>query len=302
MAAQSRFRNFLTTNGELLTAVGALLSALGIVISIILSIYFYNPARSKPTLLVDPVRTTIVDSRFFPNSFLKLTNSDSVLIQSDVTALRVYFWNAGQQPIKPENVVQRLRIGLNDTAGKILDYKVLKVSRPDVVKIGLKPSENDPLRELLVEFNILEENDGFTCEVIYTGNPLSTVNLLGAIEGVRKIDNNETVFGNRIWSLMFWLVPSFLIVSVIIVFIFWHAVTLALRFAIWRHTILNTRNQSAASRSNLFSYYVARFIPHLSVVALIVAIMLISFIALFVLTRKYARVSIVESVPQDIKP
>lgn len=301
MAVESRFRKFLTTNGALFTFVGALLGAIGIVISIV-SINSSNPARSKPTLLVDPVRTTVVDSRFFPNSFLKLPNSDSVLIQSDITALRVIFWNAGQQPIRLENVIQPLRIGLNDTSSKILDYKVLKVSRPDVVKIGLKPSEKDPLRELIVEFNILEKNDGFTCEVIYLGNPLSTVNLLGAIEGVRKIDNNETVLGDRVWSLMFWLVPSFLIVSVITVFVVWNAVTLALRFAVWRHTTIENRNEPASSRSSLFSYYVARFIPHLSVVALIVAVILISFIGLIVLTREYARVTIMESVPRDIRP
>jgi len=281
--------------------VGALLSALGIVISIILSFYFYNPARSKPTILVHPVRTTIVDSRFFPNPFLKLTTSDSHLIQGDVTALRISFWNAGPQPIKPENVVQPLRIALNDTAGKILDYKVLKISRPDVVKIGLKPSENDPLRELSVEFNILEENDGFTCEVIYTGNPLSTVEPLGAIVGVRKIDNNETVLSNRVWRLMFWLILSFLIVFIIIVFVVWNAVTLALRFAVWRHAIIKNKNEPAVPRSNLLSYYVARFVPHLSVVALIVAAMLISFVGLIVITREYARVRIVESVPQDIR-
>ena len=107
------------------------------VVAVTIFIYFYNPTAERvPTLLVDPVRTTIINSTEFSSSSLKVMKNDNNLIKGDVTALRVYFWNAGKQSIKPENILQPLILSLNDVGGEILDYKILKVSRPDLVKIN----------------------------------------------------------------------------------------------------------------------------------------------------------------------
>lgn len=295
--AESKFRNFLTKYAALFGAVSLVLTAIGLVIT-------WNshvPAVQRiPTLIIDPVRTTIIDSKFFPNSFLKVTNPDNVLVQSDVTALHVYFWNDGKQPIKPSDVLQPpLRIVLDDTSGKILDYKVLKVSRPDVIKIGLKPNQENSPRELILDFNILEEGDGFSCQLLYAGNPSSTVNLLGGIEGARTIDNNEIVSNKRIRSEMYFLVPIFMIVFVIMSFIVWNAVKLAFRIAVWRQAIINDVDQSAAPKRNVFTKYVARFIPHLSVIVLMAAITLV---VLVLIKREFAHVNIMESVPKSIRP
>jgi hypothetical protein len=148
-------------------------------VAVMIFIYFYNPAAKRvPTLLVDPVRTTIINSSEFPNSLLKVIKNDNTPIKGDVTALRVYFWNAGKQSINSENVLQPLTLSLNDVGGEILDYKILRVSRPDSVKINLTPSNKTPIKDLLLEFNVLEENDGFSCQVIYAGKPSAQMEVL----------------------------------------------------------------------------------------------------------------------------
>ena len=272
--------------------LGIGVSVAGAVVGISISVYLYNPAVERvPTLLIDPVRTTIVSSKIFPDSALKVTRADNLPIQGDVTAVRVYFWNAGKQSIKPENILQGLTLTLNDVNGEILDYKILKVSRPDIVKIDLKTSGKNPARDLILEFNILEENDGFTCQIIYAGDPSADVNVLGVVEGVRIINSNETITGGRVWSEMVRLLPIFIITFIGSIIIVWNAVSIVFRIARWREPVINNRDKSV-------KYYVARFIPHLSLVALFVTVMLILFVAL---AREYARANIVEAVPQSIR-
>ena len=210
--------------------LGIGVSIAGAVVGIAISIYFSTPAVERvPTLLVDPVRTTIINSKFFPDSSLKVTRADNVLVQGDVTAVHVYFWNAGKQSIKPENILQRVTLTLNDVNGEILNYKILKVSRPNVVKIDLKPTGNNPARDLVFEFNILEENDGFTCQIIYAGDPSAAVTVFGVVEGVKKINTNENLTADRVWSEMVRLLPRFFITFIVSAIIIWNAVSIVFR-------------------------------------------------------------------------
>jgi hypothetical protein len=276
------------------------------VVGIIIAIYAYNPVPQRvPNLVVDPVRTTIINSKMFPGSSLKVIRGDNVVVKDDVTALRFYFWNSGKQSIKPDNILQSLSMSLNDANAEILDYKVLKVSRPDVIKIRLTPSDNNPSRELLLTFNILEENDGFTCQIIYAGNPSAELETSGVIEGVRRINGNETVSGGRFWSELLRLLPIYLVVVVgIAVFIY-----LAFRGVVW---LLFTKKEKgqAEGRTDIAEtageqkpkprkYYVVRAVSLLLAVGLILYVVYALFIHL---PEESARSRVLESVPSTIKP
>ena len=202
--------------------LGLVFGAVGIIISLY---SILSQAHRVPNLVVDPARITIVNSKLFPNSSLKVTKGDNAVVKDDVTALRVFFWNSGNQSIKSENVIQPLTISLNDANAEILDYKILKVSRPDVVKISVAPSEKSPIRELLFSFNILEKDDGFFCQIIYSGNPSVEVKTFGAIEGVKQINSNKTVSGGGFWSNLLRLLPICLIaIAGVAVFIYWRRI------------------------------------------------------------------------------
>ncbi len=277
------------------------MSLLGIVtsvISIVIALYLYNPVAERvPTLLVDPLRTTIIDSKLFPNSSLKVIQGNNVIVQDDVTALRFYFWNAGKQSIKQENVLRPLTVFLNDPAGKILDFKILKVSRPDVVNVKLTPSNKNPEKELLLEFNILEENDGIACQIIYAGNPSAELTPSGVVEGVRRISSNETVSGGQFWSELLRLLPIYLAVIMgIILFILF--IGLAFRIMRWRGFIMD-KTDIAQGTSYEFVRYVARALPYLVVGAIIIFIVFTLFI---LIPRESAQVNVVKAVPTSIKP
>jgi hypothetical protein len=270
------------------------MALLGIGVSVAgaaISVYLYNPTAERvPTFVIDPVRTPIVSSKFFPDSALKVTRANNLPIQGDVTAVRISFWNDGKQSIKPDNILQGLTLTLNDVNGEILDYKVLKVSRPDVVKIVLKASDKNPARDLMLEFNILEKDDGFTCQIIYEGDPSAALTVFGVVEGVKTIKSNETLTGDRVWKEM--RRPIFIIVLIVGPLIIWNAVSTVFRIARWRENLIINADKSV-------KYYVARFIPHLSLVVLFVTIILMLFVAL---AREYARANIMEAVPQSIRP
>jgi hypothetical protein len=180
------------------------LSILGLAIGVLgigLSVYFYklSTAERVPVFLIDPVKTRILDSTSFPTSTLKVLRENNTPVNTDVTSLRFYFWNDGKLPIKAENVLQQLVITLSDPNSEILDYKILKASRPDIVLPNIKTNERNPSKSLTLSFNILEASDGFACQIIFAGNPSANVDLSGAIEGVKVIQTNAVLSSSQFW-------------------------------------------------------------------------------------------------------
>ena len=72
---------------------------------------------------------------------------------------------------------------LDDLNTNILDFKLLGYSR-SVIDIRLSRSNNNPLREINIDFKILEKNDGFTGQILLEGNKEAKIKLKGDIEGV----------------------------------------------------------------------------------------------------------------------
>jgi hypothetical protein len=205
MSSIGRTRQFLTKNWISISGVFIGVIGLG------LSFYFYrlSVAERAPVLIVDPARTKIIDSQSFPNSALKVLRNDNSPIASDITAIRFYFWNNGTASIKQENVLQPLLLALTDQGAEILDYKILKVSRPDVVLPNLSRDEKDQSKRLLLSFKILEANDGFTGQIIFSGNSSADLHLSGVVEGVKDIETNVTLSRTQFWKALgfFGLVP-----------------------------------------------------------------------------------------------
>lgn len=163
---------------------------LGIVIAAAIAWFLYNESRLYRQLifLVDPVRTEILSAERTAKAPIKvIKRSDGTEVTSDLTSVRFYLWNRGKQSIRRNNVLMNLIISLDDTTGEILDAKSLKVSRP-ITELKLLRHDSNPTRNLVVDFFILEQNDGMTGQIIYEGNPRATFVISGIIEGVKQIE------------------------------------------------------------------------------------------------------------------
>ncbi|SRR6266566_2394450 len=159
--------------------LGLLVGAAGIA----LSIYFYQQSREErdPVFIVDPNRVEIVSAEHVATAPIKVLRRDNSPIRADVYAVRFFFWNAGRRSIRPENVLEPIRMTLGDTSSEILDFKTLKDSR-SVARLQLTRVTTDP-RSLLVAFSILERDDGVAGQVIYQGRRDAPLRVSGTIEG-----------------------------------------------------------------------------------------------------------------------
>lgn len=164
-------------------------------LSAAMGIYFYTSSRAsrEPIFVEDPVKTVIIDSKSVSTSPLKVLTKDNITINGDVTAIRFYFWNKGQLSIKRENILRPILLSLSDPKSRILDYKILNSSRPEIIEPKLQIIGRSPSNSLRLTFNILEQNDGLTGQLIYAGTPAARLEVSGVIEGAKQINTTETV-------------------------------------------------------------------------------------------------------------
>ncbi len=160
--------------------LGLLVGAIGIG----LSVYFYVESRETrdPVFIVDPSRAEIISHARVETAPIRVLRADGKPITTDLYAVRFYFWNRGKRSIRSSDILEPLRVEL-DSGGEILDSKILSKSRP-ITGIVLQPhSTGQRLRELAINFVILEHDDGFTGQVIYEGNANARLRIFGIIEG-----------------------------------------------------------------------------------------------------------------------
>ncbi len=110
----------------------------GIATVISLGLAYYWHAQSiqerAPTYYVSPERTRIVDISVPAPSQLQVLYKGKNL-NANVSALTVYLWNDGKQPIKTDDILEPLAIRI-EPGCEILDARILSVSRA-VTKFSL---------------------------------------------------------------------------------------------------------------------------------------------------------------------
>jgi hypothetical protein len=106
-------------------------------------------------------------------------------ITNDVYARQVYVWNAGSDSIRPENVLEPIRVMLPHAT--ILETRVTKLRRP-LTNITAKIDGAD---KVVLSWNILEHNDGAAIDVIYAAPAASKLQVVGTIEHQRELKVRE---------------------------------------------------------------------------------------------------------------
>jgi len=163
-------------------------SVISIVITLVFGYYFlYVGIRERrPTFYVDPTRTTILDKENAASAPLLLLRANGDTITSSVTSVYFYFFNQGEETIKPQNIYAPLKIVLSDKA-EILDFKILKVAR---AVSGLDVSLDTLGNSLDIKFKALERDDGVVGQIIFEGKKDAIVSLEGGVDGVKRFETH----------------------------------------------------------------------------------------------------------------
>ena len=103
-------------------------------------------------------------------------------VTEDVTAARIAIWNNGDKPIRARNLLgSRHLLITTGPDNPIIDAKILKVSRDEVVKLVLDHSEIE-VGQLKVKWEILEQHDGAALQLIYFGDAQTPVTASAIVE------------------------------------------------------------------------------------------------------------------------
>ena len=181
------------------------------------SIYVWIDSKKEkePIFLVYPNRYIVYDSsiidlplgEYFP---LKIFKENDEPISNDLIAVKCYFWNRGEIPVKRDNILSPLRISLDDPKSHILYAKMIKSSRKET---GSSIDYESSFHQFVeIDFDILEEGDGIAIQILYEGSSAANIVFDGTIEGVKKVKtSNEIARETLIWESLKLTLQLFLV-------------------------------------------------------------------------------------------
>lgn len=119
---------------------------------------------------------------------LKVSFQDMEITNEHVFVARMAVWNAGTQAIRPENVLEPVRIAWSNDA-RLLTARVVKGER-DLIKPSLDVSTAAE-GHVGVSWAIMERDDGFWIELVMAGSPTAAIQLKGVVEGKAGIQGRD---------------------------------------------------------------------------------------------------------------
>ena len=136
------------------------------IVGIVLAIYYARRAEKKrlPTFVVSPKKVSLSSAELYALDGFKVTYKDAVIGKSGLTETLVHFFNSGNLPILTEEVLTPFEIEFPFC--HVLECSVIKQNR-DVT--GLTASIGTQELSVLLDFALLEPNDGGTVRIVYDG-------------------------------------------------------------------------------------------------------------------------------------
>lgn len=107
------------------------------------------------------------------------------VVGTDITAAQVVFWNEGKRAIKKPDILKPITIR-TEKDSRILEVSILRCTR-EVIHPSATTSES-PAGAATVTWDILEQGDGCTAQIIYEGQPDLNVYVDGIIENQKNIN------------------------------------------------------------------------------------------------------------------
>ena len=153
-------------------------------ISLSLAFYFYTEAQKLPQLsyTVKPLRGVVVRSGHSSKMVVRYGND---VIETDITAAQIVFWNEGKRAIKKPDILKPVTIRTEKNA-QILEVSNLRCTR-EVIHPALTRNEL-ATGVTTVTWDILEQGDGCTAQIIYEGKPDLDIYVDGIVENQKNIN------------------------------------------------------------------------------------------------------------------
>ena len=184
-------------------------------VSLLVTMHFHKKsvAEREPVFLIG-ARIQIIESDHMGKVPLTILDQNDERLTGNVTAVRLYFWNRGTLAIKRENILIPLQLSLDDPNGRILEARILRESR-HIIGAEVRPI-TDSTVTLGLDFDILEQNDGFFVQAIYEGDPDAPWLIRGTVEGVKEILGRANLVREQFWKEYGKHVLRFVVVCVVV--------------------------------------------------------------------------------------
>ncbi len=193
------------------------------IVALIYAVYAHRKStyEREPVFWSDPTKVQILDAERISEAPIKVIRTkDGSEITSNLLAATFSFWNNGRKSIKKAHILEDLKITIGDSENEIIDFKILRTSRA-LINFELTQDQRNSLG---IVFDILEENDGATAQIMYTGNTKSDLAISGTIEEVRDIETiqKRPAFHNELltFAASISTMLSFSIIGMLAIFIF----------------------------------------------------------------------------------
>lgn len=196
----SQFKNLLVLFWKTTMSLTNILNYSGLLLGIfglILSIYLFIKGReAKEPKCFYTTRRNISKLSNHIDSKIRLFYAETEV--SRVFTTRIWLWNDGKKPISKSDIQSKssILISLNDSnhPPKILDYEIVKVSRPEINFTAISLEE----MSLSIHFDFLDKNDGALLEIQHTGSVETFLTaqcvILGVPEGLKPINSKSQTF------------------------------------------------------------------------------------------------------------
>ncbi|WP_298507831.1 hypothetical protein [uncultured Kordia sp.] len=136
--------------------------------------------KKEPSLIFDKENST-------PK--IKLLSNDSLVVNDNVYVSNIVIWNDGDLEIRKTDVRKKFKVFLSSEA-KILDYKIVNQTNPEISNFRIKSDNN----ELLINWDYFDPKFGFELQIIYSGTSKSEVFAEGYVLGkkLKKVTTRES--------------------------------------------------------------------------------------------------------------
>jgi hypothetical protein len=152
--------------------------------------WYESRVEIDPTMIVDPQHTVLIQRDQLKAAPVRVVRRDGALVDRDITGVRVFFWNDGRKPLFREDVLEPFRLFVQEPA-EILDFRVLKVSRPAITQLAVRRIETAS-NQLSLDFRLLERMEGVSIQLIVAGDPNAPVWMEGVAVGSQKITTADS--------------------------------------------------------------------------------------------------------------
>lgn len=155
--------------------IGIIIGVFGILLSLLF--YFKSKKEREPVYSIKK-EPSVIYYRNSTSQKLKVVLNDSIIVKESVFVSNVVIWNNGELEIEKKDVRKNFIISISGDS-KILDYKIVNQTHPDIGNFKVKP-EGD---SLLLDWDYFDPMYGVELQIIYSGDHNSGIIVNGSVLG-----------------------------------------------------------------------------------------------------------------------